>query len=168
MEATEETVIPSIEKTIIDNDHRWGSNYMYAKYENPILFRIVTGEFNYRIGTAVVTPEYFSEDGIERNGTIRELYCGFGGGIINLLGGHIGVMTGGDMTLKHPEMEEFWTEINRSIPFKYGPAYGEENEIRVFLYAFDGWGGRIKNFDAISIDVDNSQKFWKLGTHRRG
>jgi len=165
MEGTEEQIIESIEKTILDNNCKYGSHYMYAKYEDPILFRIIK-EIDERIGVAVLTPWYFNENGIQRRCVMHELKCGFNGGLIDLLGdAYVGTMSSGDKKLEHHEMELFKEEITmRSIPYKYEPVYGEENELRFILYAFDGWGDGEKKFGALEKDCD--KKFWTLGTRK--
>jgi hypothetical protein len=163
--ATENEIELFIKQEVLkDNYGKNYKNYMYAELneKNFAELLISASKLLSRIGVAIIKVHYFDRAGIEKKdvgGLVFPPHVGIPGSFLNLGGvTSFGSLESGDMKLTGEEADTFKKDIQNVIPFKYKPAYGTEQEIRLLVYNFDEWKNK-----KIELIFDNKNDIFKHG-----
>lgn len=136
-------------------------HYLYGELTQDLFMALIQSctKVSPRIGATGVKVHYFSQENISPGGIIFPASLGLPGCslLASCLNKESSIVKIGQFNLSYSDVNEFEKDIKPSIPFKYGPAYSSEQEIRFCFYSFEGWQS-----ERVPIALDNSNLYFKF------
>lgn len=140
-------------------------DYIYGTFGSELFFGFMDAcaELRSRIGGVAVKVHYWDRQGVVANdigGIAHPPYVGFSGSYARADAIKSGSISNNEFTLSGDEVKEFLDDVKSIIPFKFKPAYGDEEEIRLSFFSFDGWDS-----DEISLAIDPKSSALNTGRY---
>lgn len=130
----------------IDETNGYGYQYrhfLYSELTEELLNDMISAslEVSPRIGAAGIKPHYFDGNSSELGGILIPPLMSISGCVFpaSMLRQDSSRVQFGDLELTRSDRAEFEEDIKNATPFKYAPAFKQEEEIRFCFYSFDSW-----------------------------